>query len=109
VCLLTKRTAPAVTMRQLVMHTLRLRPDRIVIGEVRDGAALDFVKAMNTGHPGALGTLHANSARHALRRLESLCREAVPVAPAEEIADAIQSSCSCAAPRPGAGSRSSSG
>lgn len=74
--LLTKSTEPNVTMRDLVRMTLRLRPDRIVVGEVRDGAALDVLKAWNTGHPGGLLTVHANSAREALTRLEDLCAEA---------------------------------
>ena len=60
--MLTKRTEPQVTMTDLVRDTLRLRPDRIVIGEVRDGSALDLLKAWNTGHPGGLATIHANSA-----------------------------------------------
>ena len=64
--MLTKRTEPAVTMTDLVRDTLRLRPDRIVIGEVRDGSALDLLKAWNTGHPGGLATLHANSAAEGL-------------------------------------------
>ena len=87
--LLTKRTAPAVSMRDLVQITLRLRPDRIVIGEVRDGAALEVLKAWNTGHPGGLLTLHANSAADALARLEDLCMEAVAAPPARLIASAI--------------------
>ena len=74
--LLTKVSAPAVGMRDLVQMTLRLRPDRIVVGEVRDGAALEVLKAWNTGHPGGLLTLHANSAADALTRLEDLCMEA---------------------------------
>lgn len=74
--LLTKSTPPAVSMRDLVRAALRLRPDRIVIGEVRDGAALDLLKAWNTGHPGGLATLHANSAGDALTRLEDLVGEA---------------------------------
>lgn len=74
--LLTKRTHPTVTMRDLVQMTLRLRPDRIVVGEVRDGAALEVLKAWNTGHPGGLLTLHANSATDALARLEDLAMEA---------------------------------
>jgi len=74
--LLTKRTAPQVTLRDLVQTALRLRPDRIIIGEVRDAAALDVLKAWNTGHPGGLLTLHANSASDALGRLEDLCLEA---------------------------------
>jgi type IV secretion system protein VirB11 len=79
--LLSRTSAPAVTMRDLVQLTLRLRPDRIVVGEVRDGAALDVLKAWNTGHPGGLLSVHANSARDALSRLEDLCLEAAPVAP----------------------------
>jgi len=87
--LLTKRTTPVVTMRDLVQMTLRLRPDRIVVGEVRDGAALEVLKAWNTGHPGGLLTLHANSAADALTRLEDLCMEATPSPPARLIASAI--------------------
>jgi type IV secretion system protein VirB11 len=73
--MLTKRTEPAVTMTDLVRDTLRLRPDRIIIGEVRDGSALDLLKAWNTGHPGGLATIHANSAAEALTRLEDLIGE----------------------------------
>lgn len=79
--LLTKRTPPQVTMRDLVQMTLRLRPDRIVVGEVRDGAALEVLKAWNTGHPGGLLTLHANSAADALTRLEDLALESSATAP----------------------------
>lgn len=75
--LLTKRSDPPISMRELVQMTLRLRPDRIVVGEVRDGTALEVLKAWNTGHPGGLLTLHANSAADALARLEDLCMEAV--------------------------------
>jgi P-type conjugative transfer ATPase TrbB len=87
--LLTKRTDPQVTMRDLVRTTLRLRPDRIVVGEVRDGAALDVLKAWNTGHPGGLLTLHANSAPDALTRLEDLCLEAAPANPSRLIRSAV--------------------
>lgn len=87
--LLTKRTPPTVTMRDLVQMTLRLRPDRIVVGEVRDGAALEVLKAWNTGHPGGLLTLHANSAADALARLEDLCMEAVAAPPSRLIQSAI--------------------
>jgi type IV secretion system protein VirB11 len=76
-------------MRDLVRTTLRLRPDRIVVGEVRDGAALDVLKAWNTGHPGGLLTLHANSAADALTRLEDLCLEAAPANPARLIRSAV--------------------
>jgi pilus assembly protein CpaF len=61
-----------VTVRDLVRNALRMRPDRIVVGEVRDGAALDMLQAMNTGHDGSLTTLHANSPKDALIRLENL-------------------------------------
>jgi pilus assembly protein CpaF len=61
-----------VTIRQLVRNALRMRPDRIVVGEVRGGEALDMLMALNTGHEGSLTTVHANSAEEALRRIEVL-------------------------------------
>lgn len=61
-----------ITIRDLVRNSLRMRPDRIVVGEVRDGAALDMLQAMNTGHEGSLTTIHANSAKDALVRIENL-------------------------------------
>lgn len=61
-----------ITTRDLVKNALRMRPDRIIVGEVRDGAALDMLQAMNTGHDGSLTTLHANSPRDALSRLETM-------------------------------------
>jgi pilus assembly protein CpaF len=61
-----------VTVRDLVRNALRMRPDRIVIGEVRGGEALDMLQAMNTGHDGSLSTAHANSARHVLWRIETM-------------------------------------
>lgn len=72
------RTKPGVvTMGHLVRSTLRLRPDRIIVGEVRGGEALDMLKAWNTGHPGGLATIHANSARAALYLRElGLCASA---------------------------------
>lgn len=63
----------AVTIRDLVKNTLRMRPDRIVVGECRDGAALDMLAAMSTGHDGSMTTVHANTAREAIGRLETLC------------------------------------
>ena len=62
-----------VRQRELVINSLRMRPDRIVIGEVRGGEALDMLQAMNTGHEGSLTTVHANSPRDAIARLETLC------------------------------------
>ena len=62
-------------MDRLLRSTMRLRPDRIIVGEVRGGEALTLLKAWNTGHPGGIGTIHANSARAALDRLESLIDE----------------------------------
>ena len=62
----------AVTIRDLVKNSLRMRPDRIVVGEVRGGEALDMLQAMNTGHDGSLTTLHANTPRDALSRLETM-------------------------------------
>jgi pilus assembly protein CpaF len=61
-----------VTARDLMRNALRMRPDRIIVGEVRDGAALDMLQAMNTGHDGSLTTLHANSPRDALARIETM-------------------------------------
>jgi pilus assembly protein CpaF len=62
----------AVTIRDLVRNSLRMRPDRIIIGEVRDGAALDMLQAMNTGHDGSITTVHSNGPRDALSRLETM-------------------------------------
>jgi type IV secretion system protein VirB11 len=87
--MLTKRTEPAVTMTDLVRDTLRLRPDRIIIGEVRDGSALDLLKAWNTGHPGGLATIHGNSAVEGLTRLEDLIGEVSLRTPYRAITQAI--------------------
>ncbi len=78
-----------VTMADLVRSTLRLRPDRIIVGEVRGPEALDMLKAWNTGHPGGIATVHANSAASALLRVEQLVQEAVVTVPRRLIADAI--------------------
>jgi len=84
------RTQPgSVTLSDLVRSTLRLRPDRIVVGEVRGPEALDLLKAWNTGHPGGIATLHANSARAALARLEQLAMEASTSPPTALIAEAV--------------------
>jgi type IV secretion system protein VirB11 len=84
------RTRPGVvTIGDLVRSTLRLRPDRIIVGEVRGGEALDMLKAWNTGHPGGIATVHANSAASALYRLEQLIQEAVVAVPRRLIAEAI--------------------
>jgi P-type conjugative transfer ATPase TrbB len=81
--------AGTVSMADLVRSTLRLRPDRIIIGEVRGKEALDMLKAWNTGHPGGIATVHANSALSALYRLEQLVQETVVTVPRRLIADAI--------------------
>ena len=84
------RTKPGVaSLADLVRSTLRLRPDRIIVGEVRGAEALDMLKAWNTGHPGGITTLHANSAHAGLYRLEQLIQEAVVTVPRRLIADAI--------------------
>lgn len=62
-----------VTLRDLVKSSLRMRPDRVIIGEVRGGEALDLINSMNTGHSGSMGTVHANNPRECLVRLETLC------------------------------------
>ena len=83
-----------VTIRDLVRNALRMRPDRIVVGEVRSGEALDMLQAMNTGHDGSITTVHANSPRDVLSRLETMCLMAgmdLPVrAIREQVASAIQ-------------------
>ena len=81
--------AGSVTMADLVRSTLRLRPDRIIVGEVRGPEALDMLKAWNTGHPGGIATVHANSAVSALYRIEQLVQEAVVTVPRRLIAEAI--------------------
>jgi P-type conjugative transfer ATPase TrbB len=81
--------AGTVTMGDLVRSTLRLRPDRIIVGEVRGKEALDMLKAWNTGHPGGIATVHANSASAALDRIEQLIAEAVVTVPQRLIAEAI--------------------
>jgi len=81
--------AGLVSMADLVRSTLRLRPDRIIVGEVRGAEALDMLKAWNTGHPGGIATVHANSAAAALYRLEQLIQEAVVTVPRRLIAEAI--------------------
>ena len=77
------------SMADLVRSALRLRPDRIVVGEVRGGEALDLLKAWGTGHPGGIATLHAGSARGALTRLEQLIQEVVITVPRALIAEAV--------------------
>ena len=84
------RTKPGVaSMAELVRSTLRLRPDRIVIGEVRGGEALDLLKAWGTGHPGGVATVHAGSALGALHRLEQLILETAVTVPRALVAEAV--------------------
>ncbi|MDX8524122.1 P-type conjugative transfer ATPase TrbB [Mesorhizobium sp. MSK_1335] len=88
-CVALRTRRGSVTLADLVRSTLRLRPDRIIVGEVRGSEALDMLKAWNTGHPGGIATVHANSARSALYRIEQLAQEAVVTVPRRLIADAI--------------------
>jgi len=74
-----------VTVRDLLRNALRMRPDRIVVGEVRGGEALDMLQAMNTGHDGSLSTAHANSARHLLWRLETMALMSDVVLPVDHV------------------------
>ena len=78
-----------VTMRELVRNCLRMRPDRIIVGEVRGPEAFDLLQAMNTGHDGSMGTLHANSPRDALSRLESMILMGGLALPAKTIREMI--------------------
>lgn len=81
-----------VMMRDLVKNCLRMRPDRIIVGEVRGGEAFDLLQAMNTGHDGSMGSLHANSPRDALRRLETMVTAAGFQLPARNIREMIATS-----------------
>jgi len=84
------RVVPALySWRQAVVDAMRMRPDRIIVGEVRDGAALDLLKAWNTGHPGGIATIHADSAVLMLERFCQLIEEVVPRAPREVVASTI--------------------
>jgi pilus assembly protein CpaF len=80
-----------VTIRQLVVNALRMRPDRIVVGEVRGPEALDMLQALNTGHDGSLTTVHANSPADALRRIETLALMAGVGLPHAAIRDQVAS------------------
>jgi pilus assembly protein CpaF len=80
-----------ITIRDLVRNSLRMRPDRIIVGECRDGAALDMLQAMNTGHDGSMTTVHANNARECISRLETLCLMAGMDLPARAIREQIAS------------------
>jgi type IV secretion system protein VirB11 len=88
-CVALRTKSGVVSLADLVRSTMRLRPDRIIVGEVRGAEALDMLKAWNTGHPGGIATVHANSARSALYRLEQLVQETVLTVPRRLIAEAI--------------------
>jgi len=88
-CLALRTKPGAVSLGDLVRSTLRLRPDRIIVGEVRGPEALEMLKAWNTGHPGGITTVHANSAEAGLYRLEQLVQEAVITVPRTLIVEAI--------------------
>ena len=81
----------AIHIRDLIKNALRMRPDRIVVGECRDGAALDMLQAMNTGHDGSMTTTHANNAKECVSRLETLCMMAGMDLPAKAIREQIAS------------------
>lgn len=82
-------TSDTIDMARLLKSTMRLRPDRIIVGEVRDGAALTLLKAWNTGHPGGVTTIHSNTAESGLRRLEQLTAEASQQPMREVIGEAV--------------------
>lgn len=81
-----------ITMRDLVKNALRMRPDRIILGEIRGGEAIDMLQAMNTGHDGSMGTIHANRPREGLTRLENMVNMAGLHLPAKAIREQISSS-----------------
>lgn len=78
-----------IAIRDLIRNSLRMRPDRIIVGECRDGAALDMLQAMNTGHDGSMTTVHANTPKEAISRLETLCLMAGMELPARAIREQI--------------------
>jgi pilus assembly protein CpaF len=80
-----------ITIRQLVINALRMRPERIIVGEIRDEAALDMLQAMNTGHDGSMTTLHSNSPRDTLSRLETMTLMAGMDLPAKAIREQVSS------------------
>ena len=84
-----KRTTDAIDLRRLLRSTMRYRPDRIFVGEVRGGECLDLLKAWNTGHPGGVATVHANDAKGGLIRLENLVAEITAAPMQKTIASAI--------------------
>jgi pilus assembly protein CpaF len=81
----------AISIRDLIKNSLRMRPDRIVVGECRDGAALDMLQAMNTGHDGSMTTTHANTARECISRIETLCMMAGMDLPVKAIREQVAS------------------
>src|SRR5512137_1660924 len=81
-----------ITIRQLVINALRMRPDRIVVGECRSAEALDMLQAMNTGHDGSMTTIHSNSPRDTLRRIETMVLMAGMELPLKAIREQIASS-----------------
>ncbi len=85
----TMRSSPSKTMNDLIFDSMRIRPDRIIIGEVRGSEAHSLIKAWNTGHPGGVSTIHANSAESGLLRLEQLIMEAGVMPVPEAIAEAV--------------------
>jgi type IV secretion system protein VirB11 len=87
--LLTLRSSPSKSMNDLIFDSMRMRPDRIIIGEVRGKEANSLIKAWNTGHPGGVSTIHANSAQSGLLRLEQLIAEAGVIPVPEAIAEAV--------------------
>ena len=80
-----------VTIRQLVINALRMRPDRIIVGEARGGEALDMLQAMNTGHDGSMTTIHSNSPRDTLRRIETMVLMAGLELPLKAIREQVSS------------------
>ncbi|MDP3721788.1 MAG: ATPase, T2SS/T4P/T4SS family, partial [Anaerolineaceae bacterium] len=80
-----------ITIRDLVVNALRMRPDRIIVGEIRDEAAIDMLQAMNTGHDGSMTTLHSNSPRDTLSRLETMVMMAGMDIPMRAIREQVSS------------------
>ncbi|MEZ4814661.1 MAG: ATPase, T2SS/T4P/T4SS family [Bdellovibrionota bacterium] len=88
------RDIPPVTIRHLVINALRMRPDRIIVGECRGSEAIDMLFAMNTGHDGSMTTVHSNTARDAIRRIEAMCLLAGQIYLLEQFVSMLRVLCS---------------
>ena len=86
---------PIYTWNRAILDAMRFRPDRVIVGEVRDGSALEMLKAWNTGHPGGIATVHANDTAGMLDRICQLVEEIIPARPGRSWRKPSRSACTC--------------